>query len=144
MGGCASSFARRACDSYMSGHGLVPIGVRSLAGVFCELPPTSAFATVAMGVGSLAPGALWNPDRGLNDLNDLRTIRFGQTLAGGAFDGSSALDTRCCRRDPFTVSQRVAAVSADHASQVLGGVARGYDPLFCGRLPDACGQLSPP
>ena len=58
-----------------------------------------------MGAGSRAPGAFWNPDRGLNDRNDLRTIRFGQTLAGGAFDGPSALDTRCCRRDPFTVSQ---------------------------------------
>src|SRR5258708_1485391 len=105
MGGCAPSFARPACDSYRSGHGLVPIGVRSLAGVFCVLPPTSAFPTVAMGAGSRTPGAFWSPDRGLSDRNDLRAIRFGQTLAGGALGGPSALDTRCCRRDPFTVSQ---------------------------------------
>jgi hypothetical protein len=84
---------------------------------------------VAMGAGSRVPCAFWNPDRGLNDRNDLRTIRFGQTLAGGAFDSPSALDTRCCRRDAFTVSQRVAALPADRASQVLGGMARGYDPL---------------
>src|SRR5713101_1572766 len=111
---------------------------------FASFPSTSAFATVAMGAGNRASGTFWSADRGLSDRNDLRTIRLGQTLGGGAFGGPSALDTRCCRCHPPTVSQRVAAVSADHEDQIVGGMARGYDYLFCGRLPDASGRLSPP
>jgi len=66
-----------ACDPYRSGHGFLPIGMRSLADVFCELPSTSVFATVAMGPGGRTASAFWNADRGLGDRNDLCTIRFG-------------------------------------------------------------------
>ena len=101
-----------------------------------ELPSTSTVATVAMGPAARAPSAFWNPDRCLSDRNNLRAIRFGHALAGGAFGGPGALDTRYGRRHPFTVSQPVAAVSADHADHIPGGVALRYDSLFRGRLPD--------
>ena len=97
-----------------------------------------------MGPGGRTASAFGNADRGLGDRNDLRAIHFGQALACGALGGPSALDTRCCRRHALALSQRGAAVSADHTDQALGSMARGYDPLFRCGLPDSSRQLSPP
>lgn len=77
MSGWASSFARGACDSDRFGHGLLSIGICSLADVFREFPPTSPFAMVAVAAGGRAPFAFWDSDSGLSDRNDPRANGFG-------------------------------------------------------------------
>jgi hypothetical protein len=78
LGGRASSLARRARDSHLSGHRLLPAGIDDMAGLLCRFRPAVAFATLATGSGAHAGANLGSPDRMLNNRLDLLSRDVGK------------------------------------------------------------------